>query len=712
MKKMIMIAMLTTLVGVAKAEPGFLRAVFTGSAYDGTSVVSLENGATIVTDPFELYTNSCPQRTTYAFVTYMLMEPGVTYHFKGAFDDFATLKIDDEWVLSRGSECEEVVGSYQVSGGLRWHKLDLRVANNGSGGGVTSSKYCGIVFKKGDAGSWTRFTLAGGLDFRTKDGGRLVSLQNYILNGNTLEGSLSFSQSNVDDELLLSSSQDGTNWTDTVVCSLGVNDDHYDFAVAVESDRPYVRFGIRHDDVENWSTTLDLAKAKDPILGGVSHNIVLGESDVTFTIPVLALGAGAKKTKIYIRYGYADSDDFKKTQVATLTAPQVVTSTIEDLMPEKTYIYTVIAQTLNGGYAETVPQKFIIQRKWSYSVREDGVWVKGVSPSKGDVVIPTEIEGKRVVGVEGFHELRDMTSLVVPEGVERIEDQTLYTMTSMLWMSLPSTLKYNGGWFGSWSPSYPIEFHGAYLSGAGAKLSSGYYSREFGASWLDVIDISTFKGYWQTNLQNVVIVSTAMRKNDPTVMEINYKVMSEKPTVKVRALAFEDGERSFAKVVRPMTFIEGTESAVGDSVTANVEHRLSWRVSADWKIDVAKVKFEVLAVEDDILPLELTTLPRIGEHPSIEYSWNVMEESRVLDALFWLYADGREGLTITDGVLKNGNKKLADGTKLNGYDTIAYVYSGMGYRVLAGEELEHVKNISRLKLSPSGFRQYAAKTLE
>ena len=243
-------------------------------------------------------------------------------------------------------------------------------------------------------------------------------------------------------------------------------------------------------------------------------------------------------------------------------------------------------------------------------------------------------------------------------------------------------------------------------------LSCGYYAREFAASWLDIIDISTFKGYWQTNLQNVVIVSTAMRKNDPTVMDVMFKVLSEKPTVKVRVLAFEDGERSFAKVVRPVTFIGGTETSIGDSIAANQEHQLSWRVSADWKIDVAKVKFEVLAVEDDILPLELTTLPRIGEHPSIEYSWNVMEESRVLDALFWLYADGRAGLEITDGILKNGGTKLADGTKLDGYSTIAYVYEGMGYRVLAGEELEHVKNISRLKLSPNGFRQYAVKTLE
>jgi len=710
--KTILMAMLMLFVSMANAAPGFLRAVFTGSAYDGTSVVSLENGATIVAEPVELYTNSCPQKTTYAFVTYMLMEPGETYYFKGSYDDYATLKIDDEWVLSQGSQCTEVNGSYQVSGSLKWHKLDLRVANNGNVGGVVDSRYCGIVFKKGDAGDWTKFTLADGLDFRTNDASRKVFWGHYTLTDDDLVGSLSFSQSDADNELLFSSSADGTNWAESVVCTLGVSDDVYDFNVAVEPGKPFVRFGTRCGEVENWSATLNLEKMKDPVLGEVSHNIVFGEDDVTFTIPVLALGSGTKKAKIYVRYGLVGTDDFKKTQVATVTSPGTISRTLEGLEPEKEYQYTVVAQTANGGYTQTASQNFVIERCWTYFVQSDGtIWLHSVSPSTGELVFPSSVDGYKVSGVNdwGMRGLK-ASKVVLCEGITYIGPET-FGSSSFTTIVMPSTLKISNGDYTYYSACNRIEYRGPVPEGR-HDLSAGFYSREHAATWLDIIDISTFKGYWQTNLQNVVIVSTAMRKSDPTVMEIVYRVESEKPTVKVRVLAFEDGERSFAKVVRPTAFIDGTETAIGDSVAANVEHRLSWRVSADWKIDVAKVKFEVLAVEDDILPLELTTLPQIGEHPSIEYSWNVMEESRVLDALFWLYADGREGLTITDGVLKNGNTKLADGTKLNGYDTIAYVYSGMGYRVLAGEELEHVKNISRLKLAPSGFRQYAVKTLE
>ena len=96
----------------------------------------------------------------------------------------------------------------------------------------------------------------------------------------------------------------------------------------------------------------------------------------------------------------------------------------------------------------------------------------------------------------------------------------------------------------------------------------------------------------------------------------------------------------------------------------------------------------------------------------MEFSWNVMEESKVLDALFWLYADNREGLSIVDGVLKHGSSVIANGTKLNGFSSIAYVYSGAGYGILAGDDLAWAKSISRLKLNPSGFRQYAVRKFD
>ena len=171
--------------------------------------------------------------------------------------------------------------------------------------------------------------------------------------------------------------------------------------------------------------------------------------------------------------------------------------------------------------------------------------------------------------------------------------------------------------------------------------------------------------------------------------------------------------------MRPETFVEDengnpTARNIGDGITANEEHTLSWKVSADWNATLAKVKFEVLAVEDEILPLELVTLPKTEMQPKMVFSWNYVIPSRAFDALLWLYADKDLGLTLTDGVLKNGDVRLAAGASVDGtgYDALVYLYGKMGYELLQGERLDYVRERTRLDLPGISERQYAVKVIE
>ena len=249
----------------------------------------------------------------------------------------------------------------------------------------------------------------------------------------------------------------------------------------------------------------------------------------------------------------------------------------------------------------------------------------------------------------------------------------------------------------------------------GKKIS---YLPENGAAWQKFLrdnnGLSYDAGYIRSNAQTVSIVSSKIRETDPRVMDVVCKVTSSQPTVKVRTLAFKDGVRSFANVVRPETFIEGTDTNIGDGVAANVEHKLSWKVSADWKETLAKVKFEVLAIEDTLIPLELTTLPKTDSQPKMEVFWNVMFDSWVFDALMWLYADKDPGLTLTSGVLKNGDVRLADGASVGKtmYDAMVYVYGKMGYELLQGERLEYARQMLRRNLPDVSQAQYAVKVIE
>ena len=141
---------------------------------------------------------------------------------------------------------------------------------------------------------------------------------------------------------------------------------------------------------------------------------------------------------------------------------------------------------------------------------------------------------------------------------------------------------------------------------------------------------------------------------------------------------------------------------------------ISWKVSEDWSAKLAKVKVEVLATEDDLLPLELMTLPKNANQPKIQFSWNTVLDRRAFDALLWLYADKDEGLTLVDGVLKNGDTRLAEGNHLSdiGYDARVYLYNKMGYKLLEGDMLNYVKSRARLDLPDKSVRQYAYKVIQ
>ena len=214
------------------------------------------------------------------------------------------------------------------------------------------------------------------------------------------------------------------------------------------------------------------------------------------------------------------------------------------------------------------------------------------------------------------------------------------------------------------------------------------------------------------------IVSSSIRENDPTIMDVVYKVVGDKPTVKVRALAFEDGERSFAKVVRPETFVQDTSGNatmqnVGDGISTNGEHVLSWKVSSDWAARLAKVKFEVLACSDALLPMETIIIPAPGSYGKMQISWNRHTEDQIFDALMWLYADKTVGLTLESGALKSGGTTLANGAVLSNAAAAAeYVYRKMGFDgVLSGSMLNYVNEETRLGLSPDGVRQYAYRII-
>jgi Regulator of chromosome condensation (RCC1) repeat/F5/8 type C domain len=216
-----------------------------------------------------------------------------------------------------------------------------------------------------------------------------------------------------------------------------------------------------------------------------------------------------------------------------------------------------------------------------------------------------------------------------------------------------------------------IYFGGSTLYSYGLLLSSD------GINWTQVSrnDLATGTVQNDPSAPFVKIESAAMRAGT-TYMDVVYRVTDpDDTTVKTRALAFVDGVRSFANVLKPVTFVEGTAAKLGDTITVNQSHTITWDVGADWLIDLGQVKFEVLAMDGRrLLPMDWIAIPAAGAHPQTTVSKNSPTNAEVLNALFWRYADGDTGLTLANGILSgnasNGefnNVPLANGSTVQLY---------------------------------------------
>ena len=205
-----------------------------------------------------------------------------------------------------------------------------------------------------------------------------------------------------------------------------------------------------------------------------------------------------------------------------------------------------------------------------------------------------------------------------------------------------------------------------------------------------------------------IIVSSKVRASDPTILDVVYKVTSDQKTVNVRALAFEDGERSFFNVVRPETFVDGTDANIGDGVPANTELKLAWKVSTDWKTDLAKAKFEILVSDMGQLPMDWITIPATQKNGSFVVSYGPQKVSDVFNAMLWYYAAKEPDLSLDNGYLVATNSAIfADGaplvsrTAITYYlNTLEYIYDKMGCGLLNGALQEYARKATRKELVP------------
>ncbi len=310
----------------------------------------------------------------------------------------------------------------------------------------------------------------------------------------------------------------------------------------------------------------------------------------------------------------------------------------------------------------------------------------------GALTIPASIGAYTVTSIGGaaFYGCSSLTSITIPESVTSIGDYAF----SNCWQLKNST------------------FLGTPPTGWNNATGTIHFPKTYASEWERVLSESQRGALVDVWLQANVTVSAEM--TTPKTMAVTYTVKSELPSVKVRAVAFKDGVRSFANLV-PVKTGEGVPQ--GGAVATNTEHSFVWQVDKDWNTELDKVAVEILVQEGTLLPQELITIPATNAHAAMTITRNAHPTDLLFNALLWCMAEGDEALINNNGTVRVNGTQIASGTSVSTSGTsvttlLNYLYGKMGYKVLAGDDLTYAKAATRIDFANSGTRQVAVKIEE
>lgn len=384
-----------------------------------------------------------------------------------------------------------------------------------------------------------------------------------------------------------------------------------------------------------------------------------------------------------------------------------------------------------------------------------GVYAFRDRSSLTSVTIPASVTS---IGDHAFSGCSSLTSVTIPEGVKTLTG-TFSGCTSLRLVKLPSTLISIGTYtFSNCRMLYNLTIPASVNTMASTNDPDSYpfegcrrlkdmfflgnVPTSFGSSWGALSFPMEYASNWEKSVGsrrgtyieiiNRAGVTARAEMTTPETMAVTYKVESEKEKVKVWAVAFKDGVRSFANVVPVKS---GTDVPNGAEVTANEEHTFVWNIKKDWQTDLAKVAVEILVEEGTLLPQELITIPGAPmNRADMTITRNTLSEAQAFNALLWCYAEGDPRITVSYGRVSIDDKCVAVGEYVatydgngswfdpdSGYNTdrewycstlLNYLYGKMGYKVLSGEDYTYAKAATRLNLAKEGLGQVSVKIAE
>lgn len=218
-------------------------------------------------------------------------------------------------------------------------------------------------------------------------------------------------------------------------------------------------------------------------------------------------------------------------------------------------------------------------------------------------------------------------------------------------------------------------------------------------------NIVTLKRYFRTdgppqpNSVPVTEIASVRQRQDTSILDVDYKVIDhDDATVTVYPCAFVNGTAALANLIPMRTFIDGTQSNVGNGVPTGQVRRISWDMAADWNVDYGDVNVAVLAKDGELLDLHFLSMPAVGSNPPLVINRSPLVNADFLPLWFWFLASGDPGIRLTDGKVYGVGGSYHDQLLAEGETTTdpgrAFLFPKMGLRQATPVELQRAREAS------------------
>ena len=103
--------------------------------------------------------------------------------------------------------------------------------------------------------------------------------------------------------------------------------------------------------------------------------------------------------------------------------------------------HELIYTTYVDGVAQDEVYTATVFKDWKYAVRDDGAVITGTTQTDGDVVIPSEIDGYSVTGIDvAFAGCGGITSVTIPDSVTSIGNSAFSGCSSLTSVTIPDSV--------------------------------------------------------------------------------------------------------------------------------------------------------------------------------------------------------------------------------------------------------------------------------